>query len=927
MQSLSHGEGIPIGNAPVYPYCGTGSVQAIEFNDVPDANGGTIVDNIASNHINGDQPETSTKMPLSDVSAALFRLSPNSDLPLGRTVGVSGPTHSICKEIPLWYRLLFSELINGRAPSPAYPPHQSQPVTESCQHSLINRLPMFPVSVSGFCSQTDTSHSNSVGLPSHLAHTAPVSTRASPPSDVSRDLKASPTTEPIFRVSSKFSPSSQTVHVSALGPSHPGSFYKHHNPFPSSIYTQPSPDCVRHVRSDGASQGSSVKLISDSGSVEVPPDESSLTATNLPTLQPASRFRKARIHETVEQWSCGRTSVHDCRLKAIPDWVSELQKKTLVMGQDVVAAIEQLVNDLSRGQLRATDRNLKNAATSLISSVSKFSDAPEGAGHRQHLPPSGKTALSLERSRAPEGINLFSFWDGGCRVACQVTRPVDARSQQKDQSCLESVCSNCADSLSGGGSNVCKRYPYCTKLIDSRSCTVRQPFHFQEESLVHMDKDTVASRDSEVTTLSHNSPVPTVLPSSALVDPATAYLRRHRLERQHHLGHLPAATVVSVRQGDIPSGNEFSAPLSTSCHLKTEPVDFTSLNVPTHTSHQINPTNTDPLKCLQAILPSGGTVDGMAPPTSPALFDDKGSLFIQLTPSSSSPIQKIDVSHCPLQNAMPGDPDACTNVSPQFDQLDHSIPVSFQADEDTVYRRLRNGSGSYHNVSQTECNSRDYGVDPRNHLLAQPLSSPPSPNVSLRYGSVTHQVERDNLVHDNTEPLRNGPFSDRASFMWPLVVKVPGHSPGKTDSQAIPQRPSKLLSWRACRGYGSGKSSSAGSNRLDARIADSMNVIRGAIENAFQNELAAAHAENIGLLSEIDRLKAEVDSLRSFQAAFYALRPFVPSDIWEGLIAKKSPVGTCSDELAPDSLPNYCANTSVPQIPGDLSGSTLQRHT
>lgn len=44
-------------------------------------------------------------------------------------------------------------------------------------------------------------------------------------------------------------------------------------------------------------------------------------------IQTASRFRKARIRETVEQWSSHRVSFHDCRLKALPDWVSDLQAK------------------------------------------------------------------------------------------------------------------------------------------------------------------------------------------------------------------------------------------------------------------------------------------------------------------------------------------------------------------------------------------------------------------------------------------------------------------------------------------------------------------------------------------------------------------------------------------------------------------------
>lgn len=67
----------------------------------------------------------------------------------------------------------------------------------------------------------------------------------------------------------------------------------------------------------------SVRSISDA-----PLSNSLLTSLNAQT-QPASRFRKARIHETVEQWSSNRLSLHDCRLKAVPDWVSYIQSKPM----------------------------------------------------------------------------------------------------------------------------------------------------------------------------------------------------------------------------------------------------------------------------------------------------------------------------------------------------------------------------------------------------------------------------------------------------------------------------------------------------------------------------------------------------------------------------------------------------------------------
>lgn len=60
---------------------------------------------------------------------------------------------------------------------------------------------------------------------------------------------------------------------------------------------------------------------------EPPRSASMISPLNRP-IQTASRFRKARIRETVEQWGSNRLSCHDCRLKAVPNWVSDLQATT-----------------------------------------------------------------------------------------------------------------------------------------------------------------------------------------------------------------------------------------------------------------------------------------------------------------------------------------------------------------------------------------------------------------------------------------------------------------------------------------------------------------------------------------------------------------------------------------------------------------------
>lgn len=55
------------------------------------------------------------------------------------------------------------------------------------------------------------------------------------------------------------------------------------------------------------------------------------------------------------------------------------------------------------------------------------------------------------------------------------------------------------------------------------------------------------------------------------------------------------------------------------------------------------------------------------------------------------------------------------------------------------------------------------------------------------------------------------------------------------------------------------------------------------IVSTVREELLSAYSETADLLTEVDRLKDEVTRLRGYQAAFFALRPFVSVELWEHL--------------------------------------------
>lgn len=117
-------------------------------------------------------------------------------------------------------------------------------------------------------------------------------------------------------------------------------------------YNQSSMTCHHHLHSN--SSGSFTEINSTSGTNHI----SAEVVASLPPLQPASRFRKARIHETVEQWSLDRFSVHDCHLKTIPEWVKELQRKSAAYEETLTNAINSKVRCISCFTINANGKYL-----------------------------------------------------------------------------------------------------------------------------------------------------------------------------------------------------------------------------------------------------------------------------------------------------------------------------------------------------------------------------------------------------------------------------------------------------------------------------------------------------------------------------------------------------------------------------------------
>ncbi|VEL10964.1 unnamed protein product [Protopolystoma xenopodis] len=151
----------------------------------------------------------------------------------------------------------------------------------------------------------------------------------------------------------------------------------------------------------------------------------------LPPIQPASRFRKSRIRETVEQWSSNRISIHDCRLKAVPSWVSDLQRKTSSLDNQVMDVLKQgniCVNCLDSNKLELNCFNVTCIRPLPRLCMLRGDNRP---GCQSRLPAllvseaTNAVVQMAEKARALVACrkktdvllsNLYSFWLDGYRV-------------------------------------------------------------------------------------------------------------------------------------------------------------------------------------------------------------------------------------------------------------------------------------------------------------------------------------------------------------------------------------------------------------------------------------------------------------------------------------------------------------------------------
>ncbi|CAL8078901.1 unnamed protein product [Calicophoron daubneyi] len=590
-------------------------------------------------------------------------------------------------------------------------------------------------------------------------------------------------------------------------------------------YTQPPIACPHHVYStDSSNVSSNVTQIGSKPLVSAAPN---LVTGCLPDLQPASRFRKARIHETVEQWLCGRISTHDCRLKAIPDWVSETQKKRSMLEQDLTVAASHRVSCFSCLESKSSDISMAGAHYSADAPLSKarldeirsrFMPTPQPA------PPCGDSQNGeiVPQEHVLQKSNLFSFWVGGRRVSghmppiCPVNPeaapppaagPIrsndDSGNFTRQKSEINAPSSEDTTSKSG--------------LLLFRQEKTEVP---QANFLKNISANSVYVPDSS--TAADYGPVdPANSTPPNLVDPSTAYLRRKR-------------TVVDG-QPHTPEKSRF----------EDLPLPFSNAECPDD-------------ECVRiSHLPSAEqAVQNLPPP-------QKGSTTAGVGPYVSAGLSSVA-------------PNLVPPASPMFANF---AANEKRADDIALPDDNRGSFIPTGRVSSAAINGAD-GLP----ALQYDRASKTTDNENERRCEVLSPVKRLSMSPSTyIEPTT--PPSGDSNRQLLHVTSSPAVL--NQDPKIVPSSDEQLsLKAELCNGQDRETRIDSRLARLETHVKTSMDAVRSAIMGTFRDELYVVHSEAAGLLSEIKRLNAEVASLRGYQVAFHALRPFVSPELWDQLNAQ-----------------------------------------
>ncbi|KAM7534973.1 hypothetical protein Aperf_G00000093634 [Anoplocephala perfoliata] len=573
-------------------------------------------------------------------------------------------------------------------------------------------------------------------------------------------------------------------------------------------------------------------------SISGPPHPNSLLTSLNAQTQPASRFRKARIHETVEQWSSNRLSLHDRRLKAVPDWVSYMQSKPIDTSFNCpVAQRGRCLYCFVPGGFGSHCNNPKHSQTySRVGPASKYQKnaslptVPETSELSQIL----QATFTAYRAASQQGYNvstLLSKWNSGERVSSRaLLEQVDQSILSKNNLGLKANASEPAlistSHLEIAGHN----------SSDVNSVLLLGSEDFCNEGLTIVAQPTVQSHHpSELATVLEKpkAPLPhSVSPSQLnpteasdirVTDPSAAYLR-------HHIT-LGSEEVEAACSDGTPSSYMQFQPSKT---LAIDP-SGQRLVAPPPTSPTLAPT-------ANHLQPAGANqlvVEGTAA-ISPS-FSGTAAPSVQLSP---------DVEIAGM--AVPRGLDPSSAGSSCVTTSGHKIATMLAA-----AGSMESENGASQILAENAA--------ARAVAAAKAAAMAPSPSTSNAAGLTTM---------DFTAAARN---------LLEAAEVVANACASGTGQKSVPQPSSGVTPATNSSSSTSATTTTTTSitDNREAPVPKCMDVIREAIMDTLRDHYAQLSSEIEILRAKVDSLQKENFHLRNYKQAFVGLRPFLPPDTWE----------------------------------------------
>ncbi|CDI98248.1 conserved hypothetical protein [Echinococcus multilocularis] len=551
-----------------------------------------------------------------------------------------------------------------------------------------------------------------------------------------------------------------------------------------------------------------------------------LPSLNAP-IQPASRFRKARIHETIEQWDSNRLSFHDRRLKAVPDWVSYLNNKSIDTSfNHPLAQRGRCLYCYVPGSFGSQCNNPKHKRNGFRGSALK---------HQRRVPCSLPTVpesselshilhatFAAYHSAAQQGYNLSSLlttWDAGERVSNH------ALLEQVDGPSLKNNLG-----LKANASNLALLSEH-VEMAAHNSTDVNSVLPPGSEDF-GTDGITMIARGS-----AHYQPLPTVVDQppqtgaspptvnagegadAHVIDPSAAYLRRQLTISAEgeaarfdggvsHSSQPPSLTTVSAAEQQV------APPASPT--MPGKPTCVGRLLV----GHR---------ECADAAAASPRTLDSVRSLSGTTIAS------VQLSPDT-------EISGMAIPSA--SDPSAPGRSAPSDAPMwdGHNMPKVLAFSDPAVLggtSTLFGGGGPGEAVSQAPagCSGTSVVADTTSSSTATPV------DLSAAARNI-FQVAAAAAACVNNSPAQPSP-------------QPSGITPSTSST------------------------STSVSGNLEAQMPKCMDVIRLAIMETLQDQFAHLNSENEALRTAINNLQHENHLLQGYKRAFFDLRRFFQPDVWE----------------------------------------------